>query len=152
MSRSLPTSQRLRPPSPWLHPPWIQIVSSRLPMSLMEAPGARACVHYVWSSCLGHRNGAHKKIERWAEHRPWMAFAQWIYATTNRTMVSAMGGGGGEDIRTGGTRGGGRLVIVLGGEWRDKKIFKQRWCWGLGFRWLLLDRRTQQPTENRPHC
>ena len=92
MSRSLPTSQRLRPPSPWLHPPWIQIVSSRLPMSLMEAPGARACVHYVCSSCLGHRNGAHEKIERWAEHRSWMAFAQWIYATTNQTMVSAMGG------------------------------------------------------------
>jgi hypothetical protein len=56
-----------------------------------------------------------------------MAFAQWIYATTNRTMVSEVGGGDGEDIRTGGTRGGGRLVIVLGGEWSDEKIFKQRW-------------------------
>ena len=96
-------------------------------MSLMEAPGARACVHYVWSSCLGHRNGAHKKIERWTEHRSWMAFAQWIYKTTNRTMVSAVGGGGGEVIRTGGTRGGGRLVNVLGGELSDEKIFKQRW-------------------------
>ena len=96
-------------------------------MSLMEAPGARACAHYVWSSCLGHRNGAHKKIERWAEHRSWMAVAQWIYATTNRTMVSAVGGGGGEVIRTGGTRGGGRLVNVLGGELSDEKIFKLRW-------------------------
>jgi hypothetical protein len=32
------------------------------------------------------------------------------------------GVGGGEEIRTGGTRGGGRLVIVLGGEWRQKYI------------------------------
>ena len=32
--------------------------------------------------------------------------------------------GGGEEIRTGGTRGGGCLVIVLGGEWSDKKKYK----------------------------
>ncbi len=36
-------------------------------------------------------------------------------------MVSAGGGGFGEAIRTGGTRGGGRLPIVLGGELRDEK-------------------------------
>jgi hypothetical protein len=39
-------------------------------------------------------------------------------------MVSAVGGVGGEEIRTGGTCGGGRLVIVLGGEWSDEKIYK----------------------------
>ena len=27
------------------------------------------------------------------EHRSWMAFAQWVEATTNQTMVSAVGGG-----------------------------------------------------------
>ena len=36
-------------------------------------------------------------------------------------------GGGREEIRTGGTRGGGHLVNVLGGELSDEKIYKQRW-------------------------
>jgi hypothetical protein len=45
--------------------------------------------------------------------------------TTNRTMVSE-GGGFGEEMRTGGTRGGGRLPIVSGGKLRDKKIKIER--------------------------
>jgi hypothetical protein len=31
-----PYSQRLRPPSPWKHPPWTRIVSPRLPISLLH--------------------------------------------------------------------------------------------------------------------
>ena len=31
-----PYPQRLRPPSPWKHPPWTQIVSPRLPMRLIQ--------------------------------------------------------------------------------------------------------------------
>jgi hypothetical protein len=38
-------------------------------------------------------NGTHQKIERWAEHWSWMAAARWVNTTTNRTMVSAVGGG-----------------------------------------------------------
>ncbi len=34
------------------------------------------------------------------------------------------GGDGGEEICTSGTRGGGRLVIILGGEWSEEKIYK----------------------------
>jgi len=41
---------------------------------------------------LGHRNGAHRKNERWAEHRSWMATARWVCTTMNRTMVSSAGG------------------------------------------------------------
>ena len=31
-----PYPQRLRPPSPWKHPPWTRIISTRLPMSLLQ--------------------------------------------------------------------------------------------------------------------
>ena len=40
-----PYHQRLCPPSPWRHPPWTRIAAPRLPMSLLEAPGARARAH-----------------------------------------------------------------------------------------------------------
>jgi hypothetical protein len=50
-----------------------------------------------------------------------MAAARLFDATTNRTIVSVGGGGIGEAMRTGGTRGGGRLPIVSGGEWSDEK-------------------------------
>ena len=49
-----------------------------------------------------------------------MAAARLFDATTNQTMVSAGGGGIGEAVRTGGTRGGG-LFIVSGDEMRDEK-------------------------------
>ncbi len=54
--------------------PWIQIVLPQLPMSLTEAFGILARERCVcWSPCLGRRKSVHLKIERWAEHRPWMA-------------------------------------------------------------------------------
>ncbi len=111
MSRAPPYPQRLCPPSPWHHPPWTQIGAPRLPRSLMETPSARAAARCVWSLCLGRQNGAHQKIERWAEHRSWMAAAQLVDATTNQTIVSAGGGGVGEAMRTGGTCEGWRLIV-----------------------------------------
>ena len=41
----------------------------------------------------------------------------------NNQPNNGVGGwrGGGEEIRTGGMRGGGRLVIVIGGKWSDEK-------------------------------
>ena len=60
-------------------------------MSLIKAPGARACVRCVFSPCLGRQNGAQRKFERRAEHLSWMAVAQWVDATTNQTTVSAVG-------------------------------------------------------------
>jgi hypothetical protein len=50
-----------------------------------------------------------------------MAAAQLFDTTKNQTMMSAGGGGIGEAIRTSGTRGGGCLPIVLGGEWSKEK-------------------------------
>ncbi len=64
----------------------------RLPMSLAQAPGARVRTRCCRIPCLGHRNGAHRKNERWAEHLSWMAAARWVYTTMNRTMVSSAGG------------------------------------------------------------
>ena len=121
MSRRHPTSQRLRPPSPWIHPPWIQIASPRLPMSLMEAAGVQARARCVLSPCLGRRNGAHRKIARRAEHRSWMAAARLFDATTNRRMVSAGGGAVERRFERAERRGGGRLSIVSGGEWSEEK-------------------------------
>ncbi len=42
--------------------------------------------------------------------------------------IDGVGGGGGtgEVMRMGGTRGGGRLPIVSGGEWSDEKERKKR--------------------------
>jgi hypothetical protein len=50
-----------------------------------------------------------------------MTVAQWVDATTNLAMVPAVGNVG-EEIQTGEARRSGRLVIVLGGELRSKKI------------------------------
>jgi len=61
----------------------------RLPMSLTQAPGARVCARYCGLPCLGHQNGAHRKNEKWAEHRFWMDAARWVYTTMNRTMLSS---------------------------------------------------------------
>ena len=36
-----PHPPRLRPPSPWNHPPWARIAAPRLPVSPLQAPGAR---------------------------------------------------------------------------------------------------------------
>ncbi len=62
------------------------------------------------------------KIERWAEHRSWVAAACWADATIKGAIVSVVGGGVGEELRLGGLRGGGRLLIGLGGELSDKRI------------------------------
>ena len=61
-------------------------------MSLIKASGARNRARCVFSPCLGRQNGAHRKFERRAEHPSWMAVAQWVDATTNRIIASAMGG------------------------------------------------------------
>ena len=42
----------------------------------------------------------------------------------------------------------GRLRVVLGGDLSVEK--KNREQWDIGFRWLLLDEGTQQPTKSRP--
>ena len=90
MSSSIPlTAVHLTTPPPPLPP---SSAAPRLPMSLTQAPGARVCARCCKFSCLGHRNGAHRKNERWAEHRSWMAAARWVYTTMNRTMVSSAGG------------------------------------------------------------
>ncbi len=52
----------------------------------------RDCARCMFSPCLGRRNGAHRKFERRAEHPSWMVVAQWVDATTNRIIASAMGG------------------------------------------------------------
>ena len=57
-------------------------------MSLVEAPGARARARDVWSPCLGRRNGAHRRIERWAEHLSKVAAIQKEHVTTNQAMDS----------------------------------------------------------------
>ena len=85
-------SQRLCPIFPWRHPPWPQITVSQLPLRPLQAPCAQVCAHCSWFPCLGRRNGAHRNIERWVEHRSWMAAAQWIDATTNQTMILVVWG------------------------------------------------------------
>jgi hypothetical protein len=63
------------------------------PHDLMEARPAPGLVGATFGGPLvWGGNCAHRKIEIWAEHRSWMAVAQWIYATTNQTMVLAVGG------------------------------------------------------------
>jgi hypothetical protein len=89
---ALPTFHRHCPPSTRKHAPWTWIVAPWLPMNLLEAPSIRAQARCVWSLCLGRQNGTHLNIERWVEHQSWMAAAQWMYATTKRTMVSPVGG------------------------------------------------------------
>jgi hypothetical protein len=84
-----PYPQRLRPPSPWKHPPWTRIVSPRLPMSLLQAPVARACARCGSIPWLGRPNGTHRKIERWVEHRSWVAAVLSIDTTTNRRSAAA---------------------------------------------------------------
>jgi len=100
--------------APWLH------------MSLIEAPGARDWARYVWSPYLGRRNGAHRKNERGAEHRSWMAVAKMGRRNNQPNDGVGCGGSVGEEMRTGGTRGGGRFLVVLGDELREKKIKIER--------------------------
>jgi hypothetical protein len=38
-------------------------------MSQMEASGVRVRARCVWFPCLERRNGTHREIKRWAEHR-----------------------------------------------------------------------------------
>ncbi len=80
-------------------------VVPRLPMSLTQAPGAQVRARCCGFPCLGHRNGAHKKNETWAERRSWMAAACWVYTTMNRMMVSLAGGGFDRRHGRGGTCG-----------------------------------------------
>ena len=70
----------------------------------------------------------------------------------NNQLNDDVSGGRGveEEIRLGATRGGGRLLVVLGGELSDK-IKKERGRRSLKFQWLPLIRETQQPTKNQPN-
>jgi hypothetical protein len=56
------------------------------------------------------------------------------------------GRGTGEAMRTGGTRGGGRLPIVSGGEWSDEKKKQKERAMGPQISMALLNGKTQQPT------
>ena len=64
-------------------------MAPQIPTSLIEATGDRDWAPPCLLPCFGRRNGAHRTVERWAEHRSCMAAAQWIDTTTNRTIVSA---------------------------------------------------------------
>jgi hypothetical protein len=103
-------------------------------MSLMQAAGGRVFACCVGFPCLGRPNGTHRKIERWTEHRSWVADIRWADVTINRTIVSAVGGGAREEMGLGGTRGGGSLLVVLGGELSDYNN-ENREC-GNGFLWM----------------
>ena len=66
-------------------------------------------------------------------------------------IVLAVGGGAGEELRASGTRGGLRLLVGLGDKLSGGKNKDRERGPDLGFRWLLLDGGTQQPTEKRPY-
>ena len=66
------------------------------------------------------------KNERGAEHRSWMAVAKMGRRNNQPNDGVGCGGSVGEEMRTGGTRGGGRFLVVLGDELRDKKIKIER--------------------------
>jgi len=70
--------------------------------------------------------------------------------TTNRKIASAMGGALKKRFDRV-ERVGEAVNMWFGAANRAKKKKKWRGRWGLGFRWLLLDGRTQQPTEKWPY-
>ena len=126
------------------------MVTPRLPMSLMEASGTRARARYIWSPSLGCQNGAHLNYETGGA----LALnGRCSIVQRNNQPNDGVGGGGGigEAMRTGGTRGEGRLPIVLGGEWSDEKKEKREGDGASDFDGLLLHRMRQQPTESRPN-
>jgi hypothetical protein len=59
MSRP-PYPPQLCPPYPWNHPPWARIAAPQLPVSPVQAPGARMRSSCFRSPCLGRRNGTHQ--------------------------------------------------------------------------------------------
>jgi hypothetical protein len=71
---------------------------------------------------LGRPNGTHRKIERWAEHRSWVAAVFSIDTTTNQSLAAAGGGGVGDETQPRRNAWGGLFPVVWGGKWGDEKI------------------------------
>ncbi len=94
--------------------------------------GTRACARCVGSPCFGRQNGAHGKIERWAEHRSWVAASWWRYARRTQQptesepyrwhLLGRDGAQGGRD------RGRCCRVFPAIGFW-EKKLINQNSSW-----------------------
>ena len=83
-------------------------------MSLLQMPGGRASARCVWSPCLGRQNDIHKKMRDGRS-----VSIRWH----NNQRSDGVGGGKfiGEEMWTSGTRGGGRLLVVLGDKMSNEK-------------------------------
>jgi hypothetical protein len=79
-----------------------------------------------------------------------MAAARWVYTAINRTMVSSAGGEFDRRRGRGGTCGEDVCASFWAAIGAWKKMRESDGRRGLGFRWLLLDGGTQQPTKSRP--